>query len=72
MPKKFEVEATQKQSRMLPDGSNTQVYIVWLKTQRGAKGQVEISKAVWQSDGLEQALEEEAEDLDKAFELING
>lgn len=67
----FTVEAAQRQDRMLPNGDTKQVYVVWLKTDRGASGQVTVPSSVWEGDELGSYLQAEADKLDKAFVLVN-
>lgn len=68
----FKVESASKQDRMGPGASTKTVYVVWLETDKGATGSVEVSKAIWESDDLKAFLTAEAAKLDKAFDLING
>lgn len=68
----FKVVSAQKQDRLRPDGGRTTVYVVWLETSKGATGTLEIPESVWTGDGLKVYLEEQAADLDKAFDLINS
>lgn len=68
----FKVEASQRQDRLRPDGGSTQIYIVWLTTDLGASGSVSVPAKVWGSDDLGAFLQAEADQLDKAFHLVNG
>jgi len=68
----FAVEAVQKQDRLGPTGDAVATYVVWLKTALGAKGRIEVPVSVWEGDGLREHLQAEADNLDKAFVLING
>jgi len=68
----FTVEAARKQDRMRADGGTKTVYVVWLETERGATGRVEVPAAIWESDGLKGHLQVEADKLDKAFLVVNG
>jgi len=67
----FKVEAAQKQERLGPTGDPVQVYVAWLKTDRGASARVTVPVDVWEGDGLREYLQAEADKLDKAFVLIN-
>jgi len=68
----FKIDAAQRQDRLRADGGTTQVYVVWLETARGATGRVTVPASVWESDGLAEFLQTEADKLDKAFLLVNG
>lgn len=68
----FKVEAAEKQERMGPTGDALPVYVVWLKTNKGAKGRIVVPVDVWEGDGLKEHLQAEADKLDKAFNLVNG
>lgn len=68
----FRVEAVQKQDRLGPTGDAVPMYVVWLKTTLGAGGRIEVPASVWEGDGLAEHLRAEADNLDKAFNLING
>lgn len=67
----FKVVSAQRQSRLRPDGGTSQVYVAWLETARGATGSVEVPQSVWESDQLREYLQAQADELDKAFVLIN-
>lgn len=68
----FRVESASKQERMRPDGGRKTVYVVWLETDRGATGSVEVSPEVWDGDNLREFLTAEAAKLDKAFSVLDG
>ena len=68
----FTVEAVQKQDRLGPTGDAVSTYVVWLRTTLGSKGRIEVPAATWNSDGLREHLQAEADSLDKAFVLVNG
>jgi len=68
----FKVESSQRQDRMRADGGSVQVYVVWLRTDLGATGQVTVPTSVWESGDLREYLQDEADKLDKAFKLVNG
>lgn len=67
----FKVEAAKKQARMGPTGDAVPIYVVWLRTDLGGTGMVEVPVTVWESDDLRDFLQVEADKLDKAFLLIN-
>lgn len=68
----FAVEAVQKQDRLGPTGDPVPLYMVWLRTTLGAKGKIEVPVATWEGDGLREHLQAQADNLDKAFVLVNG
>lgn len=68
----FEVEAVQKQDRLGPTGDGVPTYVVWLRTRLGAKGRIEVPAATWEGDSLREYLQAQADNLDKAFVLVNG
>jgi len=63
----YKVEAAQQQDRMGPTGDSVQVYVVWLKTDLGASGRIEVPALVWEGDDLAAYLQAKADNLDKAF-----
>jgi hypothetical protein len=67
MDSEYKVLSAARQDRMGPTGGHTTVYVVWLETRRGANGSVEIEEGVWKSDQLKAALQDAANDLDRAF-----
>lgn len=68
----FKIEAVQKQDRLGPTGDAVATYVAWVKTKLGAKGRIEVPAAIWEGDGLREHLQAEADNLDKAFVLVNG
>lgn len=68
----FRVESVQKQERMAMNGDPIPVYIAWVRTTKGASGRITVPADVWEGDGLVEHLQAEADNLDKAFNLING
>jgi len=45
-------------------------YRVHIVTDRGASGDVTIPESVWTGDGLRERLDQEADNLDKAFIVL--
>ena len=65
----YTVEAVQKQDRLGPTGDPVPVYVVWLKTTMGATGRIEVPASGWEGDDLGAYLQDQADNLDKAFNL---
>lgn len=65
----YKVTDTRQISRMSPAGTTVTVYKVWLVTDRGAAGDVEVETADWTEERLPGVLKAKAEELDLAFEL---
>lgn len=63
----FKVVASQKQDRLGPTGGRRVIYVVWLETERGSTGSIEIDSDDFHSDRLKILLEAEAADLDRPF-----
>lgn len=67
----FKIRASQKQDRLGPTGGRQVVYVVWIETERGSTGSIEIDADDFHSDRLKTLLEAEAIDLDRPF-LVSG
>lgn len=65
----YRVTDTREMSRMTPAGSTVQTYRVWLVTDRGATGTVDVPKDEWNKETLPSILDERAGELDLAFTL---
>jgi len=63
----FKVVDTQRMTSMTPAGGSVTSYRVWLVTDRGATGQVDVPLDAWNEDDLPVLLAEEAAQLDLAF-----
>jgi len=63
----FKVVDTQRMTSMTPAGGSGTSYRVWLVTDRGATGQVDVPLDRWNEDDLPVLLAEEAAQLDLAF-----
>lgn len=63
----YKVTDTREMSRMTPAGSVVQTYRVWLVTDRGSSGTVDVDLDKWNKDDLPGILEAKAEELDLAF-----
>lgn len=63
----YRVTDTREMSTMTPAGSVVQTYRVWLVTDRGATGTVDVPKDKWNKEALPSILEAKAVELDLAF-----
>ena len=69
MAKGYTVTGTTQREKLGQDGKIRQVYIVYLETDLGVTGEVEVNKADWTEEKLSGILEKAANDLDLAFRL---
>lgn len=65
----YRVTDTKETTTMTQAGSTVAMYRVWLVTDRGATGQVDVPKASWSKEKLGPILDAKAEELDLAFVL---
>jgi hypothetical protein len=65
----FKVTDTREISTMSQAGNTTVVYRVWLVTDRGATGTLDVPKPDWNVDNLPKLLAEKAQELDLAFAM---
>jgi len=65
----FRVTDTKEVSRMSPAGTTMKLYRVWLVTDRGATGTVDVEETQWNKDDLPAILADKAAELDLAFDL---
>jgi len=63
----YKVTDTQRMTSMTPAGGTVQSYRVWLVTDRGATGQVDVPVDQWNADDLPGVLQAEAAKLDLAY-----
>ena len=63
----YKVTDTQRITTMTPAGGTVQSYRVWLVTDRGATGQVDVPVDAWNEKDLPALLREEAALLDLAY-----
>jgi len=63
----YKVTDTREMSRMTPAGSVVQTYRVWLVTDNGSTGTVDVPKDKWNKEDLPGILETRAAELDLAF-----
>jgi len=65
----YKVTDTKEISQMSPAGTMLKLYRVWLVTDHGATGTVEVEPGKWNEDDLPAILADKAAELDLAFEL---
>lgn len=65
----FKVVDTQRITTMTPAGNTMTYYRVWLVTDRGASGQVDVPLDLWNEKDLPGFLREQAATLDLAFNM---
>ena len=65
----FKVTDTQKVTTMTPAGNQASYYRVWLSTDKGASGQVDVPVEMWNETDLPGYLREQAASLDLAFNV---
>ncbi len=68
----YRVTDTQEFTTITRGGRETKTYRVWLVTDRGASGYVDVSERNWKPDKVKKALEEKAQSLDLAFSIVEG
>ena len=65
----YKVTDSQKIQSITPAGNPTSFYRVWLATEKGASGYVDVPAEKWKKDVLEATLQEFADELDLAFSV---
>jgi len=68
----YKVTDTQRITSMTPAGGTIQSYRVWLCTDRGATGQVDVPLDKWNEKDLPEVLKRTAALLDLAFVVSAG
>lgn len=68
----YRVTDTQEVTTMTPAGTTQMRYRVWIETENGARGTLDVDKKDWNPEQLQQLLEQRAADLDLAFALAAG
>lgn len=63
----YKVQDTREMSKMSPAGHAKKVYRVWLVTDQGSSGQIDVTADKWNKDDLPGILEQKAAELDLAF-----
>lgn len=69
MPK-YTVTDTKEVQTITPGGGRKKMFRVWLRTERGATGSIDVETADWTTETLPAILTKKALDLDLAFTLI--
>lgn len=67
----YTVQDTREITQMTPGGGTRRTYRVWLVTDLGAAGQIDVPAEKWNKEDLPGILEAKADELDLAF-LISG
>ena len=65
----YRVTDSQKIQSITPAGNPTSFYRVWLVTEKGASGYVDVPAEKWKKDVLEATLQDFADELDLAFSV---
>ena len=63
----YRVTDSQKIQSITPAGNPYSFYRVWVVTDRGASGYIDIPSEQWKKEELHQVLQEFADELDLAF-----
>lgn len=63
----YKVSDTREMSRMTEAGSVVQTYRVWLVTDKGSSGAIDVPTDKWNKEDLPGILEAKAAELDLAF-----
>lgn len=63
----YKVTDTREMSRMTQAGSTVQTYRVWLVTDNGSSGHIDVPKDKWNAEDLPAILSSKAHELDLAF-----
>ena len=65
----YKVLETRQIQTLSPTGATQQVYRVWIQTERGSSGNIDVAQADWTAERLKAILDQFATDLDLAFTL---
>lgn len=65
----YKVSDSRQMSTMTQTGTAKQFYRVWLQTDMGATGYVDVPPSEWKEDTLPGILQAKADELDLAFRL---
>jgi hypothetical protein len=65
----YTVQDTREIQTMTPGGGTKRMYRVWLQTENGATGSVDVPADKWNAEDLRRILEEKADELDLAFAI---
>jgi len=66
---KYTVTDTREVSTLTQAGTERKAYRVWLQTENGSVGSVDIPETEWTPERVREILEAKATDLDLAFSL---
>jgi len=66
----YKVTDTREVTTMTQAGTQVRVYRVWLVTERGATGTLDVPASKWNVDDLPGLLDAKAAELDLAFDLM--
>lgn len=66
---KYTVTDTREVSTLTQAGTERKVYRVWLQTENGSVGSVDVPATEWTPERVREILEAKATDLDLAFAL---
>jgi hypothetical protein len=70
--KTYKVTDTRELQTLTQAGNSVTVYRVWLVTDRGATGTVDVAKKDWTDAKLRPILDARAEELDLAFSVLEA
>jgi hypothetical protein len=70
--KAYKITDTREISQLTPAGKTVTIYRVWLVTDRGATGTVDVPTKDWKADKLNSILDARAAELDLAFVLAES
>lgn len=65
----YTVLETRQVQTLSPTGAAQTVYRVWIKTEKGSTGSVDVPQSDWTAEKLKGILDKLAADLDLAFSL---
>lgn len=68
MPK-YKVSDTREVSTLTQTGTERKFYRVWIITEFGATGSVDVAPADWNKERLAEILEAKADELDLAYQV---
>jgi len=68
----YQVTDTQEFTTLTRGGRETKTYRVWLVTDNGASGYVDIPERNWKPEKVKKVLDEKAKNLDLAFTIAEG
>ena len=66
----YQVTDTKEIKTMTQAGSEKTVFRVWIVTENGSAGSVDVSQSKWNKDDLPGILSDKADELDLAFAVL--